>query len=111
MLSRACTQAARNSSISGVIDLVGHQVGRQERPTPKRRIDTRAPSSASGGMMALTRLPSGSRQSTIGLVSSTRRPAWPHDPLDDVQQMPVVVKATSVRSSRPWRSTYTVWGR
>ena len=32
------------------------------------------PSSASGGMIALTRLPSGRRASTIGLVSSTRRP-------------------------------------
>ena len=32
------------------------------------------PSSASGGTTALTRLPSGSRASTIGLASSTRRP-------------------------------------
>ena len=29
---------------------------------------------ASGGKMMLTRLPSGKRQSTIGLDSSTRRP-------------------------------------
>ena len=32
------------------------------------------PSTASGGITALTRLPSGSRASTIGLDSSTRRP-------------------------------------
>ncbi len=32
---------------------------------------------ASGGMMALTRLPSGRRASTIGLDSSTRRPTRP----------------------------------
>ena len=32
------------------------------------------PSRASGGMIALTRLPSGRRASTMGLVSSTRRP-------------------------------------
>ena len=32
------------------------------------------PSIASGGMTALTRLPSGRRASTIGLDSSTRRP-------------------------------------
>ena len=32
------------------------------------------PSSATGGTTALTRLPSGSRASTIGLDSSTRRP-------------------------------------
>ena len=41
---------------------------------PNRRIETRVPSSARGGMIALTRLPSGSRASTIGMVSSTRRP-------------------------------------
>ena len=44
---------------------------------PNRRIDSRAPSSASGGMIALTRLPSASRASTIGQVSSTRRPTRP----------------------------------
>ena len=40
----------------------------------KRRIDSTGPSSASGGMIALTREPSGSRASTIGLDSSMRRP-------------------------------------
>ena len=34
------------------------------------------PVMASGGMMALTREPSGSRASTIGLDSSIRRPVW-----------------------------------
>ena len=38
------------------------------------RIVSAAPSSAIGGTTALTRLPSGSRASTIGLDSSTRRP-------------------------------------
>ena len=38
------------------------------------RIVSAEPSTASGGMTALTRLPSGSRASTIGLDSSTRRP-------------------------------------
>ena len=42
----------------------------------KRRIDSTAPSTASGGMMALTREPSLRRASTIGLDSSTRRPTW-----------------------------------
>jgi hypothetical protein len=41
---------------------------------PKRRIDTSGPSTANGGMIALTREPSGRRASTIGLDSSTRRP-------------------------------------
>ena len=41
---------------------------------PKRRIDSAGPSSASGGMMALTREPSSRRASTIGCASSMRRP-------------------------------------
>ena len=40
----------------------------------KRRIDTAAPSTATGPMTAHTRDPSGSRASTIGLVRSRRRP-------------------------------------
>ncbi len=38
------------------------------------RIVSVEPSIESGGMTALTRLPSGRRASTIGLASSTRRP-------------------------------------
>ena len=38
------------------------------------RMVSAEPSIASGGTTALTRLPSGSRASTIGLDSSTRRP-------------------------------------
>ena len=38
------------------------------------RIEMQGPSSASGGKMMLTRLPSGRRASTIGLNSSMRRP-------------------------------------
>ena len=38
------------------------------------RIVSSEPSSATGGTTALIRLPSGSRASTIGLDSSTRRP-------------------------------------
>jgi hypothetical protein len=41
---------------------------------PNRRMDTMGPSSASGGMMALNRLPSASRASTMGFDSSIRRP-------------------------------------
>ena len=43
-------------------------------PVPKRRIESAGPSSANGGMMALTREPSGRRASTIGEDSSTLRP-------------------------------------
>ena len=40
------------------------------------RIVSDGPSIASGGMIALTREPSGRRASTIGLDSSMRRPIW-----------------------------------
>ena len=45
-----------------------------QKDVAKRRIDSSGPSSANGGIMAFTRLPSGSLASTIGLVSSTRLP-------------------------------------
>jgi hypothetical protein len=71
---------------------------------PKRRIDMIGPSSASGGMIALTREPSGSRASTIGELSSTRRPTR-----DTMRSMICIRcwlsrKITFVVSSFPWRS-------
>ena len=47
---------------------------RRSRRRPKRRIDSAGPSSATGGSVAVTRLPSGRRASTIGDASSTCRP-------------------------------------
>ena len=44
------------------------------RSAGKRRIDRSGPSTASGGITALTREPSGRRASTIGELSSIRRP-------------------------------------
>src|ERR687888_305641 len=44
------------------------------RSRPNLRIVRRGPDSESGGSTALTRLPSGSRASSIGEDSSTRRP-------------------------------------
>ena len=78
MLSRPRTQASQE-----VGDRRGVNV---PKPTGRRpgsgsaanlRIVSSEPSRASGGMTALTRLPSGSRASTIGLDSSTRRPTRP----------------------------------
>ena len=57
-----------------------------------RRIESAGPSSASGGMMALTREPSASRASTIGLDSSMRRPTDADDALDDLHQVLVVLE-------------------
>ena len=69
------------------------------------RIVSMEPSSASGGITALTRLPSGSRASTIGLVSSTRRPTLPTILSIVRRRCASSAKAASTRESRPPRST------
>ena len=66
-----------------------------------------APFSASGGMMTLTRSPDGSRASTIGLDSSTRRLT-----VETIRSMVCIscsceAKRTGSSSTRPARSTYT----
>ena len=72
---------------------------------PKRRIDMIGPSSASGGMIALTREPSGRRASTIGELSSIRRPTF------DTMRSMIWSRCASLRnitvvgSSLPCRST------
>ena len=76
MLMRARTAAASTSSISGEMLFSSTSASAESGPVPKRRIDSAGPSSASGGMIALTREPSGSRASTIGEDSSTRRPTF-----------------------------------
>ena len=53
---------------------IGKQIVGGQRIAPKRRMERIGPSMASGGMMALTREPSGRRASTMGEDSSTRRP-------------------------------------
>ena len=76
------------------------------RSVRNRRIDSTGPSSASGGMIALTREPSASRASTIGLDSSMRRPTRADDALDDLHAGGGRRwKGTSVGSSLPFRST------
>ncbi len=77
MLIRAFTQAERKSSISWVIDRLARSSLIKSGLAPKRRIETSGPSKARGWMIAFKRLPSGSRASTIGHVSSTRRPTRP----------------------------------
>ena len=59
---------------------------------PNRRIDRMGPSSASGGMIAFTRDPSLRRASTIGELSSMRRPIARHDAIDDLHQVRVVAE-------------------
>ena len=74
MFSRALIAPSRSMTISGVKALKFSRSSSFSGLAPKRRMETQAPSSASGGMMALKREPSAIRASTIGQVSSTRRP-------------------------------------
>jgi len=66
------------------------------------------PFSASGGITALTREPSGRRASTIGLDSSTRRPTAVTILSITCRYWPSSVKARSVGSMTPRRSTQ-IW--
>ena len=74
MLIRAFTAEERTSIISAEMLFNCTRELAARGPVPKRRMDSEGPSSARGGMMALTREPSGRRASTIGEDSSTLRP-------------------------------------
>jgi len=51
------------------------------------------------------RLPSGKRASTMGLVSSTRRPTRPPNSLDDLNEGAAIIVEDHGRiAQRPWRS-------
>ena len=104
MLHRACTAADRKS-----ITPWGNAPWRIRSSTvsglePNRRMDMAGPSSASGGMMAFTRDPSARRASTMGLVSSTRRPIRPTMRSMICRRWALSRNVTSDRSSLPLRS-------
>ena len=73
-LVRQATAARTKSSIGCVSESRSTRSCAPSRSVRNRRIDSTGPSSARGGMMALTREPSASLASTIGLDSSMRRP-------------------------------------
>ena len=105
MLSLALIHPSKSITISGVNALKFSNPSSLTGFEPNRRIETHAPSSASGGMIALTREPSSKRASTMGLVSSTRRPT-----LETIRSM-ICIKcalsrnSTSVFTNCPPRST------
>ena len=76
MFSRAFTAASSRRIMPGVSDSLSTRSSGISLSVPKRRMESSGPSTASGGMMALTREPSLRRASTMGLDSSTRRPTW-----------------------------------
>ncbi len=73
-LRRAATASASRSRTSGVSVPDPTSASGSGRTAVNRRTDSAGPSTASGGMITLTREPSASRASAIGLSSSTRRP-------------------------------------
>ena len=74
MFSRAFMAPSMSASISGVKALNRSRSSLESGLEPNIRMVTTGPSRARGGMIALNRDPLGKRASTIGEVSSTRRP-------------------------------------
>jgi hypothetical protein len=74
--SSARMQRCRNSAVS--VESVPSRMrsAKSRRFFENFRIVTTGPLSESGGITAFTRLPSGSRASTMGEDSSIRRPTW-----------------------------------
>ena len=77
MLSRPRTQARSTSRTAGVNVPKAMRSRSVNGSAENLRMVSMLPSSAIGGMTALTREPSGRRASTIGCASSTRRPTRP----------------------------------
>ena len=94
MRSSIVPSATRSSPVSG-------------RPE-KRRIVSAGPSSDRGGMTTLTRDPSGSRASTIGLASSTRRPSGARMRSMTWSRCASSWKRACAGAMRPARSTNTL---
>ena len=105
MLSRAFTPIRRAAAIAGERTWRSAIASRLVPRMMKRRIEIAAPSRARGGMMTLTREPSGRRASTMGLDSSTRRPTPPAIRCAMWRRCWASRKRTSTGSRRPLRST------
>ena len=76
MFRRPITQARRNIAPAWLIEPISIRSSMVNRWTGNLRTVRQGPLTASGGMMALTREPSGRRASTSGWLLSIRRPTW-----------------------------------
>ena len=74
MFARPLTAALRNITMSSVSEPKATRSEGWRALSGNLRMVREDPSRASGGMMAFTRLPSWRRASTMGELSSTRRP-------------------------------------
>jgi hypothetical protein len=104
MLRWPRTQEARKSAAARVMVPKPTRSSTSYGSVENLRTVRSEPSTASGGMTALTRLPSGSRASTIGLDSSTRRPTLPTILSIVRRRWFSSTKFPSTRCSRPSRS-------
>ncbi len=106
MLSRLLTAPCRNCIICRLIELLAMRSSMLRMSVRKRLIESIGPSSATGGIMALTREPSGSRASTMGDASSTRRPTAERMRSMMSMRCSSSLKRVSVNSSLPNFSMY-----
>ena len=96
MFSFERTQCSRNSSIGRVIERSATRSSAFSRSAGKRRIESSGPSTASGGMIALTREPSGQarvdhRRAVVDAAADAA-----DDAVDDAQQVLVVLERRRV---------------
>ena len=106
-LSLAVTAPFNRSIMPCVMDFFATRSSGISLSVPKRRIDSNGPSTASGGIIALTREPSESLASTMGEDSSTRRPTCETILSIIRYRWLSSLKVTLVSSSWPFRSMYT----
>lgn len=107
ILQRALTAASSRSAISWFMVPSPSSASGVSGSLRNLRIDTTGPCSANGGITTLMRPPSGSRASTIGFDSSSRRPIGARIRRTMRSRWPASAKRTGMRSSMPWRDTYT----
>jgi len=107
VLMRASTQALRKFASGTVMVVLAIKSCAVKGRVANLRIVRIGPSSESGGMVALTRYPLGRRASTMGEVSSTRRPMGETMRSITRRKWASFSNFTSVGSMMPNFSTYT----
>ncbi len=103
-LTRSCTHSSRKVAISGLIVPKSTSRSSVNGWRENLRMVSAGPWIARGGIIALTREPSGKRASTKGLLSSMRRPMGATMRSITWRRSASSRKATSMRSRRPSRS-------
>ncbi len=107
MLRRPATAARSRSAVAGASVPSATRSSSCSARAGNLRMLSCGPSTASGGMIALTREPSGRRASTIGLRSSMRRPALRTRRWITCRRCCASRKRASVSMRRPLRSMNT----